>query len=79
MVDRRTLWKTRPGGLCKSREISTEGGTGALWNRNGRELFYRNGDQLMVVDITTQLDLRASRGLCLQPSRKISSTAVKAI
>jgi len=34
--------------------ISTEGGGQPLWNRNGRELFYRNGDKMMAVDITTQ-------------------------
>jgi hypothetical protein len=40
-----------PGG---KRQISTEGGFGPVWARNGRELFYRNGDQMMVVDITTE-------------------------
>jgi hypothetical protein len=25
-----------------------------VWNPNGRELFYRNGDKMMAVDITTQ-------------------------
>ena len=34
--------------------ISTEGGTNPVWARNGRELFYRNGARIMVVDITTQ-------------------------
>ncbi|MFB3067783.1 MAG: hypothetical protein ACE1ZI_00810, partial [Acidobacteriota bacterium] len=33
--------------------ISTEGGEEAVWARSG-ELFYRNGDQMMVVDITTE-------------------------
>jgi Tol biopolymer transport system component len=39
-----------PGGKW---QISTEGGTEAVWNRNGRELFYRSGDKMMAVDITT--------------------------
>jgi serine/threonine-protein kinase len=34
--------------------ISTEGGTEPVWNRNGRELFYRSGDKMMAVDIATQ-------------------------
>jgi Tol biopolymer transport system component len=34
--------------------ISTEGGTEPVWNRNGRELFYRAGDKMMAVDIATQ-------------------------
>jgi dipeptidyl aminopeptidase/acylaminoacyl peptidase len=32
--------------------ISTEGGEEAVWARSG-ELFYRNGDKMMAVDITT--------------------------
>jgi eukaryotic-like serine/threonine-protein kinase len=35
-------------------QISTEGGAEPVWNRNGRELFYRIGDKMMAVDITTQ-------------------------
>ncbi len=34
--------------------ISTEGGTEPVWNPNGRELFYRSGDKMMAVEITTQ-------------------------
>jgi len=40
-----------PGGKW---QISTEGGTEPVWNPNGRELFYRNGDKMMAVDIATQ-------------------------
>jgi Tol biopolymer transport system component len=40
-----------PGGKW---QISTEGGTEPVWNRNGRELFYRSGDKMMAVDIATQ-------------------------
>jgi Tol biopolymer transport system component len=40
-----------PGGKL---QISTEGGNEPLWSRNGRELFYRNGDKMMAVEITTQ-------------------------
>ena len=40
-----------PGGKW---QISTEGGTEPLWNRNGRELFYRSGNKMMAVQITTQ-------------------------
>ena len=34
--------------------ISTDGGTEPVWNPNGRELFYRNGNKMMVVDTVTQ-------------------------
>jgi serine/threonine-protein kinase len=37
-----------PGGKW---QISTDGGNGPVWSRNGRELFYRNGDKMMAVDI----------------------------
>ncbi len=40
-----------PGGKW---QISTEGGSEPLWKRDGQELFYRNGEQMMAVDITTQ-------------------------
>ncbi len=40
-----------PGGKW---QISTEGGTEPVWNPNGRELFYRSGDKMMAVEITTQ-------------------------
>ncbi len=41
-------------GLGGKSQISTDGGTGPVWARSGRELFYRNGDQMMAVPITTQ-------------------------
>jgi len=40
-----------PGGKY---QISTEGGTEPVWNPNGKELFYRSGDKMMAVDITTK-------------------------
>jgi serine/threonine-protein kinase len=40
-----------PGGKW---QISTEGGTEPVWSRNGRELFYRNGNKMMAVDVATQ-------------------------
>jgi Tol biopolymer transport system component len=40
-----------PGGKW---QISTEGGGEPAWNPNGRELFYRSGDKMMAVEITTQ-------------------------
>ncbi|MBN2241408.1 MAG: serine/threonine-protein kinase [Acidobacteria bacterium] len=34
--------------------VSIEGGEQPLWARSGRELFYRNGNKMMVVDIRTE-------------------------
>ncbi len=41
-------------------QVSTEGGTQAVWNPNGRELFYRNGNKMMAVDVTSNSDLKLS-------------------
>jgi len=49
-----------PGAGAKS-QISTDGGTEPTWNPNGRELFYRNGKQLMAVEVTTQGTFAAGR------------------
>ena len=38
-------------------QISTEGGTVPRWNPNGRELFFRQGDKLMAVDVRTDREL----------------------
>jgi eukaryotic-like serine/threonine-protein kinase len=42
-------------------QISTEGGTEPIWNPNGRELFYRSGDKVMAVEITTQPSFAAGK------------------
>jgi eukaryotic-like serine/threonine-protein kinase len=47
-----------PGGKV---QISTDGGREPLWNRNGRELFYRAGNRMMAVDITTQPNFSAGK------------------
>src|SRR5262249_31979140 len=36
-------------GGAEKLQISTEGGTEPMWAHSGRELFYRNGDKMMVV------------------------------
>ena len=47
-----------PGGKW---QISTDGGTEPVWNPNGRELFYRSGDKMMAVDISTQPSFAAGK------------------
>jgi serine/threonine-protein kinase len=41
----------RTGGKWR---ISAEGGLEPAWNRNGRELFYRNGNKMMAVEVVTK-------------------------
>jgi serine/threonine protein kinase/Tol biopolymer transport system component len=38
--------------------ISTQGGDQAVWSPDGRELFYREGDKMMVVSVETQPSLK---------------------
>ena len=47
-----------PGG---KRQISTEGGDEPVWAKNRRELFYRNGDKMMAVDIVTEPQFSAAK------------------
>jgi Tol biopolymer transport system component len=48
-------------GLGGKYQISTEGGTEPVWNPNGRELFFRSGAKMMVVDITSQPGFSAGK------------------
>jgi serine/threonine-protein kinase len=42
-------------------QVSSKGGSDPIWSRDGRELFYRHGDQMMVVAVTTQPALQVSK------------------
>lgn len=35
-------------------QVSSEGGTDPLWRRDGKEIFYRNGDKMMAVEASLQ-------------------------
>src|SRR5262249_9042538 len=59
-----------PGGKI---QISTDAGNFPRWARNGRELFYRNGDKMMAVEIETKPVLRAGRPTVLFEGRYESS------
>jgi eukaryotic-like serine/threonine-protein kinase len=47
-----------PGGKW---QISTDGGSEPAWNHNARELFYRNANKMMAVDVTTQPSFSAGK------------------
>jgi hypothetical protein len=40
--------------------VSTDGGTAPMWNRNGRELFYRNGAKMLAVTVSSDPELSLS-------------------
>jgi serine/threonine-protein kinase len=41
-------------------QISTEGGTQAVWNPSGKEIFYRNDNKMMVVGVSTAPEVTLS-------------------
>jgi serine/threonine-protein kinase len=45
-------------GPGREERISTQGGDQAVWAPDGRELFYREGDKMMAVSVTTQPSLK---------------------
>ena len=47
-----------PGGRW---QISSDGGNEPLWSASGRELFYRSGDRMMAVDISTVREFLAGK------------------
>jgi serine/threonine-protein kinase len=42
-------------------KISTDGGTAPVWSRDGTELFYRQGEDLMAVSVETDADFSVGR------------------
>ena len=41
-------------------QISTQGGTQAIWNPNGKEIFYRSANKMMVVEVSTAPEVTLS-------------------
>jgi hypothetical protein len=56
--------------------VSTDGGTSPLWSRNGRELFYRSGDRMMVVDVSPGIEPGLSRPRVLFEQRYAYGTTI---
>jgi Tol biopolymer transport system component len=42
-------------------QVSSEGGTDPIWSPDGKQLFYRTEDKMMVVAVSTQPTFRASK------------------
>jgi Tol biopolymer transport system component len=56
-------------------QVSTEGGTDAVWRRKGGELYYRQGDTMMVVSVTTQPKLTLSKPRALWQGKYTEGTS----
>ncbi|MBI3280180.1 MAG: PD40 domain-containing protein [Acidobacteria bacterium] len=50
-------------------QVSTEGGNDAVWAHNSRDLFYRNGDDMMVVSVSTKPVFRPGKPRVLWSGR----------
>jgi serine/threonine protein kinase/Tol biopolymer transport system component len=55
-------------------QISTDGGTEPVWNRNGREMFYRTANKLMAVDVVTQAAFSADKPRLILEGRYMART-----
>ena len=51
------IYLRRYQGASEKRQVSAEGGTFPVWNPDGRELFYRNGDKMMVASVEAEGEL----------------------
>jgi serine/threonine protein kinase/Tol biopolymer transport system component len=61
-----------PGGKW---QVSTDGGTEPVWNRNGRELFYRSGNKMIAVHVTTGATFSAGKPRTLFEAEYVASPA----
>jgi len=58
-------------------QISTDGGLEPVWAQSGKELFYRTGDQMMVVSVQTDTTFKAEKPrLLFEGSYRYNSTGV---
>ena len=46
------------GGPDRKWPVSSEGGLQAVWSRDGRQIFYRSGERVLAVDVTTMPEVR---------------------
>jgi hypothetical protein len=57
---RNEIYVTPFPGAGERLQVSTQGGTQAIWNPNGNEIFYRLDDKMMAVEVATTPALKLS-------------------
>ncbi len=75
------VWVTPfPAERGSPQQMTKEGGYAPVWSPNGDELFYRNTDKLMVIEVTTEPSLQAgnSKELFTAPLTLYSETITQA-
>jgi hypothetical protein len=68
--------QTMPGGAPGKWQVSTDGGNGARWRRDGRELFFFNGGAIVAVDVDSVPSFRAVAVHTLFPIPRAIQTAI---
>jgi dipeptidyl aminopeptidase/acylaminoacyl peptidase len=66
------------GGGSGKWQISTGGGNFPVWERDGKQLFYRESGNIMGVDVTTQPVFTASTPRVIVPGKAITNSGVEA-
>jgi len=61
MSGREEVWVRAFPGPGENKQISSSGGFAPLWSRDGKQLFYRQGSQVWVVDVMAATDFRAGK------------------
>jgi serine/threonine-protein kinase len=54
------IYLRRFAGSDRRWQVSSDGGTQPVWNPNGKEVFYRSGDKMMAVELSTAPDVTLS-------------------
>jgi serine/threonine protein kinase/Tol biopolymer transport system component len=58
------------------RQVSTNGGNEPIWSPDGKELFYRNGDSVMAVEVQTEPSFKRGNPVLLFRGRYIATGVV---
>jgi serine/threonine-protein kinase len=55
-----TVYLRPYAGIERKWTVSSHGGTHPIWSPDGHRIFYRSGDQMLAVDVTTSPEVRLS-------------------